>query len=60
MPTTLGDPAFMASAPKLWKDLPLEIRIAKFLNTHLFSKGFHFSTYTLSKTLKDVPCSRAF
>ena len=46
--TTLGDRAFVASAPKLWNDLPLEITIAKsvdtftkFLKTHLFSKAFH-------------------
>ena len=46
--TTLGDHAFVASAPKLWKDLPLKIRMArsadtfqKFLKTLLFSKAFH-------------------
>ena len=46
--TTLGDRAFFASAPKLWNDLPLEIRMAKsvdtfktFLKTYLFSKAFH-------------------
>ena len=46
--TTLGDRAFFALAPKLWNDLPLEIRMAKsvdtfktFLKTHLFSKAFH-------------------
>ena len=45
---TLDDHAFVASAPKLWKDLPLEIRMArsvdtlkKFLKTLLFSKAFH-------------------
>ena len=31
--TTLGDPAFVASAPKLWNDLPLEIRVAKSVDT---------------------------
>ena len=43
--TTLGDRrAFVASAPKLWNDSPLEIRMAKsvytcrkMLKTHLFS-----------------------
>ena len=46
--TTLGDRAFVASTPKLWNDLPLEIRrtksvdnFKKFLKTHLFSKAFH-------------------
>ena len=46
--TTLGDRAFVASAPKLWNDLPLEIRMAKsvdalkmFLKTHLFIKAFN-------------------
>ena len=46
--TTLGDSALVAAVPKLWKDLPLEIRMAKsvdtfkkFLKTHLFSKAFH-------------------
>ena len=46
---TLGDRAFVAAAPKLWNDLPLEIRMAKsvdtfkkFFKTHLFSKfAFH-------------------
>ena len=46
--TTLGDRAFVAAAPKLWNDLPLEIRMAKSVDTfknilkmHLFSKAFH-------------------
>ena len=46
--TTLGDRAFVALAPKLWNDLPLEIRKAKsvdtfkkILKTHLFSMAFH-------------------
>ena len=46
--TTLGDRAFVASAPNLWNDLPLEIRMTKsvhtfkrFSKTHLFSKAFH-------------------
>ena len=46
--TTLGDRAFVIAAPKLWNDLPLEIRMAKFVDTfkkcvkpHLFSKAFH-------------------
>ena len=45
---TLGDRAFVTSAPKLWNDLPREIRMAKsvdilkkFLKTYLFSKAFH-------------------
>ena len=46
---TLVDRAFVAAAPKLWNDLPLEIRMAKsvdtfkkFFKTHLFSKfAFH-------------------
>ena len=45
---TLGDRAFITSAPKLRNDLPLEIRMAKsvdtfkkFLKTYLFSKAFH-------------------
>ena len=37
--TTLGNRAFVASAPKLWNDLPLEIRMAK-------------SVYTFNKVLK--------
>ena len=46
--TTLGDRAFVASAPKLWNDLPSDIRMAesvgtfkKLLKTHLFSKAFY-------------------
>ena len=46
--TTLVDRAFVASAPKLLNDLPLEIGMAKsvdtfknFLKTHLFGKAFH-------------------
>ena len=46
--TTLGDRAFVASAPKLWNDLPSDIRKAKsvdtfkkLLKTHLFSKAFY-------------------
>ena len=46
--TTLGDHAFVALAPELWNDGPLEIRMAKsvdtlqkVLKTHLFSKVFH-------------------
>ena len=46
--TTLGDRAFVASAPNLWNDLPLEIRMTKsvhtfkrFSKTHLLSKAFH-------------------
>ena len=49
--TTLGDRAFVASAPKLWNDSPPEIRMAKsvdtcrkMLKTHLFysiSKPFY-------------------
>jgi len=46
--TTLGDPAFIASAPKLWNDLPSDIRMAKSVDTfkkllkmHLFSKAFY-------------------
>ena len=46
--TTLGDRAFVASAPRLLNDLPLEIRMAKsvdtfkkFLKTHLLRKAFH-------------------
>ena len=47
--TTLGDRAFVASVPKLWNDLPSDIRMAKsvdtfkkFFKTHLFSKfAFH-------------------
>ena len=31
--TTLGDRAFVAAAPKLWNDLPLEIRMAKSVDT---------------------------
>ena len=45
---TLGDRAFVASAPKLWNDQPSEIRMAKsvdtfkkLLKTHFFSKGFY-------------------
>ena len=30
---TLGDPAFVASSLKLWNDLPLEIRMAKSVDT---------------------------
>ena len=30
---TLDDPAFVALAPKLWNDLPLEIRMAKSVDT---------------------------
>ena len=30
---TLGDRAFVAAAPKLWNDLPLEIRMAKSVDT---------------------------
>ena len=37
--TTLSDRAFVASAPKLWNDLPLEIRMAKSVDP--FS-GFSF------------------
>ena len=56
--TTLGDRVFVASAPKLWNNLPLEITMAKsvdtfkkILKTNLFSKAFHSSlgllnTYT--------------
>ena len=48
--TTLGDRrAFVASAPKLWNDSPLEIRMAKsvytcrkMLKTHLFSISMPF------------------
>ena len=47
--TSLGDRAFVALAPKLWNDLPLEIRMCKsvdtfkkILKTHLFSNAFHF------------------
>ena len=46
--TTLGDCAFVAAPPKLWNDLPPEIRMAKsidnfknILKMHLFSKAFH-------------------
>ena len=46
--TTLGDSALVAAVPKLGNDLPLEIRMAKSvdtfkkcLKTHLFSKAFH-------------------
>ena len=46
--STLGDRAFVASAPKLWNDFPSDIRKAKsvdtlkkFLKTHLFSKAFY-------------------
>jgi len=46
--TTLGDHAFVAPAPQLWINLPLEIRMAesvdtfrKFLKTHPFSKAFY-------------------
>ena len=46
--TTLGDRAFVAAVPKLWNDLPPEIRMAKSVDTfknilkmHLFSKAFH-------------------
>ena len=45
--TSLGDRAFVASAPKLWNDLPLEIRMTKsvdtfkkFLKTHLLVRLF--------------------
>ena len=45
---TLGDRAFITSVPKLWNDLPFEIRMAKsvdtlkkFLKTYRFSKAFH-------------------
>ena len=45
---TLDDPANVASTPKLWNDLPLEIKMAKSVDTfnkiyktHLFSKVFH-------------------
>ena len=31
--TTLGDRAFVASAPKLWNDLPSDIRMAKSVDT---------------------------
>ena len=34
--TTLDDRAFVASAPKLWNDLPLEIRMAKSVDTKKF------------------------
>ena len=44
---TLGDRAFVAAAPKLWNDLPLDLRcISDFnvfkrnLKTHLFKKAF--------------------
>ena len=33
---TMGDRAFIASAPTLWNDLPLEIRMAK--SVHIFKK----------------------
>ena len=46
--TTLGDRAFVAAAPKLWNNLPSDIRMAKsvdtfkkLLKTHLFSKAFY-------------------
>ena len=46
--TTLGDRAFVASAPKLWNYLPSDIKMAKsvdtfkkLLKTHLFSKAFY-------------------
>ena len=46
---TLGDRAFVIAATKLWNDFPLEIRMAKSVDTfkkclkttHLFSKAFH-------------------
>ena len=48
--TTLGNRAFVATAPKFWNDLHLEIRMTKsvdtfkkFLNTHLFSRLFILS-----------------
>ena len=44
---TLGDRAFVAAAPKLWNDLPLDLRcISDFnvfkrnLKTHLFKRAF--------------------
>ena len=48
--TTLGDRrAFVASAPKLWNDSPLEIKMAKSVDTckkmlkkHLFSISMPF------------------
>ena len=46
--TTLGGRAFVASAPKLWNDLPSDISKAKSVDTfekllkmHLFSKAFY-------------------
>ena len=35
----MGDRAFIASAPTLWNDLPLEIRMAK--SVHIFKKNFY-------------------
>ena len=44
---TLGDRAFVAAAPKLWNNLPLDLRCTsdfevfkRNLKTHLFKKGF--------------------
>ena len=42
--TTLGDCAFVASAPKLWNDIRLAKSVdtfKKLLKTHLFSKAFY-------------------
>ena len=48
--TTLGNRAFVATAPKFWNDLHLEIRMTKsvdtfkkFLKTHLFCRLFILS-----------------
>ena len=41
--TTLGDRAFVASALKLWNDLPLEIRMAKSVDT--FKKPFKDASF---------------
>ena len=44
---TLGDRSFMVAAPNLWKNWPLEVKIApkndnfkKLLQTFLFKKAF--------------------
>ena len=42
---TLGDRAFVAAAPKLWNDLPLEIRMAQSVDTfkNIFKDASSFS-----------------
>ena len=43
----MGDRAFIASAPTLWNDLPLEIRMAKSVHIFLWPSCYFLSSETM-------------